>query len=218
MAVQDPVDSDDAVWRQPWDVFDAGNSDWKSRCRGLISIAALVAPDEPSLAEYLRWVPALSLRAQFDEVDVRDLLQDEDLELTVLDLGAIELDDIEPYQFGFETLKGLLSALLSLGLLMCADWKADPREIRDGLERLRSYPEGMSWEWFEAAAQDYEVAMETGDRFFELLGKHSRAAGAVLVGINTEADSMALGFIPVERADAEVLRTSNDIEPIPKIG
>ncbi|MFB7719062.1 hypothetical protein [Nocardia sp. NPDC056100] len=217
MAEQDWFGGDIAALRQPWDAFGESDFEWKSRCRGLVDIAVLMASDEPSLAEYLRWAPALSLRAQLDEVDVWDLLTDDDLELTVVDLDDIDVDEFETDQFSSDGLAILLSGLRSMGLLLWTDWKANPWEIRDGLRALHSYPVGMSWEWFEAAAQDYEVTAETGERFHELLAEHSRAAGAAMVSINTESDSVALGFIPIAQADAAVLRTSEDIEVLPRI-
>ncbi|MEV0297797.1 hypothetical protein [Nocardia sp. NPDC050710] len=112
----------------------------------------------------------------------------------------------ESHHFG--PWRGFLSALGEpyfggLGVLAQFDWKQDPDQVRDMLQRLPSHPGGLSWEWypgFAATTADWHSGDSTV-AFLDRVAEHCRALGFALVSFDTDSDDYAVTFLPIRQVE-----------------
>lgn len=143
----------------------------------LIAVAALLAPDEPDVADRVAHAhddPNAYLQAHADRLDERGI--DE----PVPDLAWIALVD----------------ALTDHDLLAEVDWKESARDIVAQLRELRSSPSQPEvWAWVDHTDTD----LPTYD-FLELAGDKLRGAGTALAVLDIESDCYPLVLLPAVRA------------------
>ena len=143
----------------------------------LIAIAALLAPDEPGVADQVAHAhhdPNAYLQAHADRLDERGI--DE----PIPNLAWIALID----------------ALTDRGLLAEVDWKEPAEEIIAQLRGLRSSPSRPeAWAWGDHTDTD----RPTYD-FLELAGDTLRSAGTALAVLDIESDCYPLVLLPAVRA------------------
>ncbi|MCE7010166.1 hypothetical protein LWC34_46295 [Kibdelosporangium philippinense] len=138
----------------------------------LVAIAALLAPDEPDVADRVVHAytdPDSYLRAHADQLDNRGI--DE----PIPELAWIALVD----------------ALADHGLLAEVDWKESADEIVAQLRGLRSS---------SAAVDRITITDLDTYEFLALAGDQLRAAGTALAVLDIESDCYPLVLLPAERA------------------
>jgi hypothetical protein len=144
----------------------------------LIAIAALLAPDEPDVADQVAHAshdPNGYLQAYADRLDERGI--DE----PIPNLAWIALID----------------ALTDRGLLAEMDWKESAEEIIAQLRGLRSSPpQPEAWAWMDHTDTD----RPTHD-FLELAGNTLRSAGTALAVLDIQSDCYPLVLLPADRAN-----------------
>ncbi|MVU77336.1 hypothetical protein GPX89_08760 [Nocardia sp. ET3-3] len=85
------------------------------------------------------------------------------------------------------------------GLTYC-DWKSYPDEIRDWLQDLPAYPQGLAWDWWDwSTVRDWDSSdlqdflWPLADRCLEL--------GVSLIGIYVDGDGYTLGFLKNDKVE-----------------
>jgi len=140
----------------------------------LIEIAALLAPDEPAVAERVALAyddPEGYVRAHADQLGERGIGEPEP------ELAWIALVD----------------ALTDHGLLAEVDWREADADIVDQLRELRSSPAPESWAWWPEPNE-----LETYE-FLQLAGDRLGAGGTALAVLDIESDCYPLVLLPAER-------------------
>lgn len=116
------------------------------------------------------------------------------------------IDPGQDHRFG--PWRGLLTELGEpyfggLGILAQFDWKQDPDQVRDLLQRLPSHPTTLSWDWFHDFLEN-TAQWDPGDNTEALLSRVSNRCatiGFALVALETESDDYAVTFLPAGRVD-----------------
>ncbi|MEU0522788.1 DUF6630 family protein [Streptomyces niveus] len=151
----------------------------------LTAVASLLAPDQPAVAEQVRYAhedPEGYVRTYANRLDDRGI--------------------DEPFP-GLAWI-ALVDALHERRLLAEFDWKESAEEIRFGLSGLVSRPSVDPWTLFE----DGESELTTHD-FLEVCGRHYREVGAALVVLDIESDCYPVAGLRAGRVDELVSLARN---------
>ncbi|MEU0697151.1 DUF6630 family protein [Streptomyces niveus] len=151
----------------------------------LTAVASLLAPDQPVVAEQVRYAhedPEGYVRTYANRLDDRGI--------------------DEPFP-GLAWI-ALVDALHERKLLAEFDWKESAEEIRFGLRGLASRPSVDPWTLFEGG----ESELTTHD-FLEVCGLHYREVGAALVVLDIESDCYPVAGLRADRVDELVSLARN---------
>ncbi|WP_433567028.1 DUF6630 family protein [Nocardia sp. CA-151230] len=159
------------------------------RAEALVVVAALWMPDNPEIHAWFRAV-----------LDAIYVAIAEDQPFIVLD-G--EVFDEYTFDEPDDIAQPLLDCLVYNDHLARFDWKASPEEIRRQLESLPSYPRDLPWDWYPVFLQANE-GLHLGDLaecFLQALGENCHSHGTALLAVDTQSDSYAVTFMPIELAE-----------------
>ncbi|MGY4103651.1 DUF6630 family protein [Nocardia sp. R16R-3T] len=82
--------------------------------------------------------------------------------------------------------------------LVYFDWKAEPQELRDGLQLLPRCPRELAWDWYEhdpTAASDPDGR----DEFLWQLADRCQQFGVAIISVYVDGDGFTLGFLPASQ-------------------